>query len=264
MKKSDLTEKILRRLGAPMVKIELETTTINDNIDYARQRFIKWAVGQATQETYYTVMLSGGVGTYDLPGDVVEVIGYDTQPYGGVNQLFTISNFMYNSGMFDQMLGRSGGAGTGAASGYNLVSYHVARDFLETLKRYVVDTYTYKYHKYTNTLELMPTPPVSASYINVDGIAYDSPGFILLRTYTVEGTDEDLYDNMWILDYATALSKISLGYIRRKFAGFQAIGNMNISMDGDALVSDGKEDIERLDVQLRSEEAHTGWEIMQG
>jgi len=264
MKKSDLAEKILRRLGSPMVKVELEISTINDNIDDSRQRFIKWAVGQATQETFYTVMLSGGVATYDLPGDVVEVLGYDTQPFGGVNQLFTISNYMYNAGMFDQMLGRGGTSGSGAASGYTLISYHIARDFLETIKRYVVDTYNYKYHKYTNTLELNPAPPVSGSYITYDNVVYDSPGFILLRTFTVEGDDEDLYENMWILDYATALCKRNLGLIRRKFGGFQAIGNMNVQMDGDALMSEANEEITKLDEQLRSEEVYEGYGLYQG
>jgi len=263
MKKSNLVEKIKRRLGFPMVKIELEDATIQDNIDYSRQRFIKWAVGQATQETYYTLMLSGGVSTYDLPGDVIDVIAYDTQPYGGVNQLFTISNYMYNAGMFDQMLGR-GGIGGKPTSEFTIVSYHIARDFLETLKRYVVDTYTYKYHRYTNTLEIMPTPPLSGSYITVDGITYDSPGYILLRCFTLEGTDEDLYDNMWIFDYATALSKQNLGLIRRKFGSFQAIGNMNVQMDGDALMSEGKEGIEKLEEQLRNEEPFEGGWIMQG
>jgi len=263
LRKSDLVEKIKRRLGYPMVKLEIEDATIQDNIDYSRQRFIKWAVGQATQETYHTIMLSGGVGTYDLPGSVVEVLAYETQPFGGVNQLFTISNFMYNAGMFDQMLGRGGGSGGGAASGFTLVSYHIARDFLETVKRYVVDTYTFKYHKYENTLELIPAP-LSGSTIEVDGVVYDSPGFILLRCFEVEGTDEDLYENMWVLDYSTALCKKNLGLVRRKFAGFQAIGNMNVQMDGDALMSEANEEITKLDEQLRSEEPYEGWTIMQG
>lgn len=258
MLRAELVEKIMRRLGAPMVKVELEPSTINDNIAYARQKFIKWAVGQATQETYSTLMLSGGVSFYDLPGDVVEVIGYDVQSYGGVNQLFTMSNYMMNQGMFDQMLMR------GAGSGYSMVSYHIARDFLETLKRYVVDAYTYKYHKYTNQLEIMPAPPVSGSFYNISGVVYDTPGFILLRTFTLEGTDEDLYENMWIFDYATAMSKQNLGMIRRKFGSFQGLGNMNVALDGDNLISEGKEEMERLDEQLKNEEVYEGGWIFQG
>ncbi len=69
---------------------------------------------------------------------------------------------------------------------------------------------------------------------------------------------------MWIFDYATALSKQNLGLIRRKFGSFQGLGNMNVQMDGDALMSEGKEEIEKLEEQLRTEEVYTGWEILQG
>jgi len=165
---------------------------------------------------------------------------------------------MYNLGMFDQILGRGK-----PPSEFTIVSYHIARDFLETLKRYVVDTYTYKYHRYTNTLELSPTPPTGV-YITVDDVVYESPGFILLKCYTIEGTDEDLYDNMWIFDYATALSKYNLGMIRRKFASFQGLGNMNVQLDGDLLISESREEIERLEEQLKSEEVFEGWPILQG
>lgn len=258
MKKNDLVEKIKRRLGAPTVKIELEDPTIIDNIDYSLQYYRKWAADNATQETFYTLMLSGGVSMYDLPGDVVEVVSYDVQSYGGVNQLFTMTNYMMNQGMFDQMLMR------GAGSGYTVVSYHIARDFLETLKRYVIDAYTYKYHKYTNQLEIMPAPTVGESYITVGTTQYDSPGFILLRCYTLEGSDEDLYSNIWVLDYATAMCKHSLGIIRRKFGSFQAIGNMNLQLDGDSLINEAKEEMEKLDIKLREEEGHAGSWIIQG
>jgi len=69
---------------------------------------------------------------------------------------------------------------------------------------------------------------------------------------------------MWVLDYSTALCKKNLGLVRRKFAGFQAIGNMNVQMDGDALMSEANEEITKLDEQLRSEEPYEGWTIMQG
>ena len=252
MKKSDMVEKIRRRLGAPVVKVELDAMQISDSIDYARTKYIKWAVGQATQEVFFTVMLSAGEAFYDMPANVSEVIGYDVRTAGSIHTLFTIENYLYNQGMYDQLLMR------GASSGYSLVSYHIARDFLETVKRYVVDAYSFTYHPYTNQVEIKPTPP-TGGHLTIKDVTYDTPGFILLRAYMIEGTDEDLYENMWITDYSTAMCKITLGRIRSKFASFAAIGsNTGLALDGDSLISEGQAEIEKLEETLRLEEATEG------
>jgi len=57
---------------------------------------------------------------------------------------------------------------------------------------------------------------------------------------------------------------MTLGRIRMKFANFGSIGNSGISMDGDALMSEGKEEKERLDEQLREEEPEQGYDISIG
>lgn len=251
LKKQDLVDKVLRRLGAPMVKVELDTTQIEDNIDYARQYYIKWAVGNATQERYMTLMLSGGQSFYDLPANVVNVIGYEVKSFGSINTLFTVENYMYNMGMYDQILMRGGG------DGYTIISYHIARQFLDTIHRYIVDAYNFHYHKYTNQLEIQPTPPSSGTTTVVASGATmsNTPGYILLRTYVTEGDEEDLYGNIWILDYVTAMCKVSLGRVRSKFANFSAVGsNVGIAMDGDTLLQEGQAEMEKLDEKLRTEE----------
>lgn len=261
MTRSDLLEKVKRRLGHPMIKVELDDMQILDHIDYSRDKFIKWATGQATQEVFFTLMLSAGQYLYDLPNGVIEVIGYDTHTStGGINTLFTVENYLYNQGLFDALLSTEGS--------FTLVSYHIARDFLETLNKYLIDIYNYKYHPYSNQLEIQP-PPVS-------GGVYSSPGWILLRTYMItestidnENFDKDVndfhfYGAGWILDYVTALSKISLGIIRNKFANFTSIGNAGISLDGDSMISEGKEELERLNETLRLEECYIGYGIEVG
>lgn len=254
MKKSDLVELIKRNLGYPLVKVELDEAQIADAIDYTRNRYIRWAVGQATQEYYFTLMLSAGVTMYDMPGRVTEVLGYDTRTTGSIHTLFTVENYMYNQGMYDMMFMRGGG------SGYTLVSYHIARDFLDTVKRYVVDAYNFKYHRYTNQLEIQPEPP-SGGTVYYAGAGYSSPGWILVRSYMIEGTDGDLYSNMWVYDYATAYCKRTLGRIRSKFANFSSIGQTGIALDGDALISEATAEMEKLDEQLRLEEAWEGYGI---
>ena len=270
MTKNQLASKIKRRFGYPMVKVELDPQQITDAIDYARQKWMKWAAGQATHEVFFTLMLSAGQSLYDLPIGVTEIISKNSAGVGsggGINTLFTLDNFLYNQGMFDALY-RTGN------QGYTLVSYHLARDFLDTVRRYMPDKYNHKYHPFTNQLEINPVPP-SGHILTVDGVDYNSPGFILLEAYMVEGSttrggwedgdsNEDFYGLDWIYDYATAECKAILGQIRRKFANFASIGNTGLSLDGDSLISEAQTEKERLDETLRLEETYEGLGISIG
>lgn len=186
--KNELITTVRRRLGEPMVKVEVCDDQIRDNIEYARKKYIKWAIGNATQEVYFTLRLEAGKRFYDLPAGVVSVVSYDDQQssYGGINTLFTVENYMYNKGAlsyFDQP--------------FNMVDYHLTLDFLDTLNRYVHTKYNYKYHQKSNQIEVNPVPePGNRSIVQrVDSftgktrdVVIDSPGWVLIRSYMIEGS----------------------------------------------------------------------------
>jgi len=456
MKRSELTNKIKRRLGWPMIKVELCQDMINDNIDYARDKFIKWAVGNATDIIYFTLQLVAGQKFYDMPKGLIDVLEYDDDfggsGGGGINTLFSVENYLYDSGIYDPLKNSMG-----------FLDYHMVLDFMEMRNRYIPDKFSWRYHSKTNQLELMPTPEYgdSMSISKIDPVTntvkeylLDSPGYVLIKANVVEGTtlpnvirewdkvlreitpvaeqriindlevdndyfalskpaykgelavylkgerylswqwrdeqnriiswlypddillgdeiilkyrtvdiypsvddnsydegfeyttdnivmspiniatksfmlsdktilkegviitvggveytyntgfmidpdnqtiqfgsytlnnvltlntsvkivfagmdtnvdeyDESLYDKGWILDYATALSKVSLGMIRRKFSSFNSIGNTGISLDGSELVSEGKEELTELTQALKDEETFEGSWITMG
>ena len=279
--KTQLIERIKRRLGFPMIKVELDYSQMEDAVNYARSKFIKWAVGNATQEVYFTMALSATQYMYDMPTGVTEVISYEsTGISSGINTLFTVENYMYSRGMLDGLVN--------SYEGYTLVSYHIARDFIDTLRRYTPDAYNFKYHKYTNQLEIQP-PPVSGGSLTYtpkyateagvevvgDEITIDSPGWILIRCYMLEGATsspsfevndayENLYDCAWIEDYATAYCKKILGMIRRKFASFGSLGNQGIALDGSELIGEADQEMERLMESLKVEESYIGYDISIG
>jgi len=275
--KKQLAERIKRRLGYPMIKVELHPRQIDDAIDYARDKWIKWATSQSTSETWFTCLLSAGQNFYDLPVGVLEVIEYDDQgSQFGINTLFTIDNFLYSRGTYDPIFWTSG-------DDYSLISYHIARDFLNTVKRYTPTVYNWKYHRYTNQLEIHPPPPSGNSVSVVDQygnpVASDSPGYVLLRTFMLEGSQyentpggwtakdsyEDFYGSSdWIFDYAMAECKIMLGRIRTKFAQFASIGNVGLALDGETLLSEGIEEKRELKETLMLEESWEGLGISMG
>ncbi len=249
--KDELIERIKRRLGHPVVKIELDDAQVIDNIEFAVKKWKKWAVGAGTVEKYMTLPLSAGQTFYDLPAEVVEVVNYSTEQAGSINTLFTIENYLYNQGLYDFI--------THTHGEYSILSYHIARNFLEDLRKYIPDAYNFRYHRYTNQIEINPPPPSGGS-ITVQGSNWNSPGVILLRTYVVETElNKNLYEEDWIFDYSTSLSKRNLGLIRRKFENFQSIGNIGIGLDGSSLIGEADAELEKLEETLRNEEPFDGY-----
>jgi hypothetical protein len=255
MRKEELRNRILRKLGHPMVKVELTEDHLNDDIDLAIKRYARWATGSATQEVFFTVPVSAGQTLYDLPEGVVEVIAYeDSGKESGINTLFTVENYLYNQGTLN--FSHMGGD-------FGLVSYHSALDFLDTLRRYTHTKYHWRYHDHINQLEITP-PPETTGWALVK--AYMMKGAVLNITqgpgsWVPEDTNEYLYDKEWVFKYALACAKVTLGTIRRKFSGFSSIGNTGIDLDGSDLISEGKEEMERLEEKLDLDESVEGWPI---
>jgi len=279
MTKEKLIEIVRRRLGEPVVVVELDDSQILDNLYEARDKWIKWAAGTATQEVFFTIALSGGQSIYNLPTGVTNVINYSIDVgLGNINTLFTLDNYLYNEGYYEALL--SGGT----ADGYSLISYQIARDFLDTVAKYKVDAYNFKYHKYTNQLEIQPTPKCGNSLVIPEQTAcngtiipsrtLDSPGFILLDTFMIAGStlndydadsnNQSIFNEDWIIDYTYALSMRQLGIIRRKFSQFASLGNTGIALDGDQLVSEADTMIEKLDEELKLKEPSIGYGILIG
>jgi hypothetical protein len=268
--KSEMTLRIKRRFGYPMIKVELDDTQIIDHIDYSRHKFIMWASGHATDEVYFTVMLSAGQYLYDMPEGTVDVLSYDANAnmgLGSINTLFTLGNYMYSQGAFGFL---QPGVTIG---GFNLINYHVAIDFLETLSRYNPSQFLFRYHRYANQIELQPPPP-SGNALQVGDMVYDSPGFVLIKAAMIEGstlpgysTDSDddcILLSQWVEEYAFARCMHTLGLIRRKFANFTALGNAGASLDGDSLVQEANTMMEDLLVKLRDQENYKGMGIIVG
>jgi hypothetical protein len=167
MTKEQLHNRILRDLGHPYVKVELSYEHVYDAIEDSTDKFVKWATGNATEEIFFTLEISAGQSLYDLPNGVVTLLDYNDSggsSSGGVNTLFTIESFLYSMGYYPD-LGRNYG---------NLVSYHLALDFLKNLNRYITNTYTYRYFEKTNQLQLIPVP--------------DKTQYILIRSFMKKGS----------------------------------------------------------------------------
>lgn len=265
MTRAELRERIKRDLGHPYVKVELSTDHLNDCIDDAILKWNDWAIGNAIKEYYFTMPLSAGQQDYTLPEYVTDVLNYKADTWStGINTLFTIENFLYTQGYIDpQNFMGSGG----------LIGYQLAMDYIETLERYMPEKFTYKYARKTRKLRISPAPELK-DIRTIDGEEWNFAGYLLVRCFAYDGSFVDGwtytdYENQvcgesWVKKYALAKAKITLGEIRRKFAQFNSIGNTGISLNGDQLVSEGKEEMEKLEEEIDTHYAYEGYGIFIG
>ena len=259
MTKRELINWIRRSLGEPMVKVELHDSQIEDCILQGRYEYVKWAVGNATEEVVFTVALSAGIDTYEMPSGVTEIVKvkeFDTSAQG-INTLFSVQNYLYNQGVLSFL---------DNVGSYSMIEYHMALEFIDLLDRYMPNYYTTRYDRISNTLRLRPTPELDN--INV--------GYLIIHSYMIRGTTEEtfgpitdsvynsLWESNWLREYSLAKAKKRLGLIRRKFANFSSIGNEGISLDGDSLVSEADQELERLEEKLKLEESYEGLGIVIG
>lgn len=338
--KEQLKQKLIRALGGSQIKIELCIEDFDDTINMARDYFITWAVGNATQEVYFLLMLEGGRYIYDLPVGVVEVVNYHDHfgGYGGYGGGYSGNGYgplwytgpeQGSTSFFSigdpAMAGLScGGAGYGGGgyngglasdgsmmgSPYTFVDYFVTRTTMKMFHDMRADKYQWRYHKVTNQIELHPTPTCgnsltktspSGDIYNTPSAAYpcpsggyetetfDSPGYVLIHAYMIEGSSlptytpspsadmdcsmypdisnevsEWMYSHPWIFQYTLALLKQRLGLIRRKYANSSVMGGANISLDGESLYSEGREDQLRLEEEVDTKWAYDGMGILMG
>jgi len=330
--REQLRQRIIRALGGSMVKVELCIEDLDDCINMARDYFITWAVGDATNETYFLLLLEGGKYLYDMPTGVVEVVEYHdhfggmgagidggggcynplwyTGPEQGSTSFFSIQDpAMYGMGHGTGGVYGTTNDGSMAGSPYSYVDVFVARTTMQLIHNLRPNKYQWIYHRITNQLELIPTPtcgnnfsvqsPSGAVYDipsaafpcpsgNYETETYDSPGYILVRSYIMEGCtlptytpaisgngcsmypdvgtqlSEYLWSHPWVYQYAVALSKQRLGLIRRKYASSSVMGGASISLDGDTLYSEGHEDQLRLEEEVDSKWCYEGFGLFMG
>lgn len=267
----DLYGWVRRSLGAPQVKVELTDDQIYDCVITALDLYLKWAMGQSSEEAFYVLQLEGGKAEYDLKDGILDIIEFNDTGYGenGINTLFTIQNQMYSAGMVDFR---------NLSQGLTLLSYHLSLDFMEVLERYTTSNFQWSYDSIDNKLFLDPAPDHSyrpiTNKITGQQEMVDCPGWIILKVnqligagrpgFNIQNAYAKLFAQRWVRFYVLALCKIVLGNIRRKFENFSSIGNTGISLDGSALLSEGKEEKEKLEEELYTRENWGVYPIMTG
>lgn len=244
--KIDLKKYILRQLGAPLLTVQLTEEHLDDCINDATELFTKYV---NLEQEFKIIPLSGynsTEGGIRLNGNVVGIFSIDPNyPYAnnimgyadGVSLGGALLHTVYTSQAMG-LLGSNGFYNDGAFSFGTQANISNFRALARVMRG---KGYDFSYSPRTQMLKLWPEPDKASRRDHS----------VILGVNVIPNA-ELTYGEDFVKKYATARAKILLGRIRSTYKNVRLPGGGEV--DGSELISEGKEEIEKLEDNLMNNE----------
>ena len=253
--KSTFKEYCLRSLGKPVIEINVDEDQVDDRIDEALQYFaqyhydgvervyLKHAITQAeidragtnSSETAtdkvdnsITASWTEGKGFIPVPDSVMSVIKIFDFTDKNTTNMFDIRYQLRLNDLYD-------------FSSESIIHYQMTRQHLDYLDHILVGEKPIRFNQHQNRL-----------YIDMDWTNDLAVGeFLIIEAYRKLNPDTytDIYDDIYLKRYATALIKRQWGANLSKFEGVQMLGG--VTLNGAKIFEEAQADIEKLEEQIQ-------------
>lgn len=231
-----LIEYCLRRLGDPVIEINVDTDQLEDRVDEALQYYREFH-SDATYRGYLKHLVTAD----DVSNEYITVSSNITQ----ISRLFPIYSGSTSRNFFD-------------------IKYQMHLNDIADLHSYIGDlAYYEQMQQYLSLLDmkLTGTPQVHFSrqqnrlYIHGDFVDGDikAGDYIVAEVYQIidPNSHTSVWNDMWLKEYTTALIKQQWGANLIKFDGMQLPGGVTIN--GRQIFEDALQEIEQLREKIRLE-----------
>lgn len=253
--KATLKEYVKRKLGAPVLEINVDDDQFDDRIDEGLQYFREYCydgsvkcylkheltqnqIDSFTTNESHSAATAGGhvIGgqTYKeqqnyltLPEHVLSVI--NILPFNDKSNLnmFDLRYQLRLNDMYD-------------LSSTNVLHYEMVQQNLSMMNNILVGRTPLRYNMHSNRL-----------YLDLDASSLTAGEFLIIECYRkIDPTDmTDVYNDMWLKKYCTALVKYQWGENLSKFSGIALPGG--VTLDAAQMKSEAQEEITRLEEESR-------------
>lgn len=213
---------VLRKLGAPVIDINVSDEQVEDRIDEAVDfwRDYHYNGSQLVYLKHQITQDDQNNGYIELPPGLL-----------GISGIFNMqSSISTGSGIFNvqyQFVLNN----LEDITGYNITNYYMAMAHLEFLQEMLVGKPMIRYNKHVNRL-----------YLDVDKGVLVPGEYIIIEAYDVidPASYSDVWSDRWLQNYASALIKEQWGSNLTKFTGMQLVGG--VSFNGEQILADGREE----------------------
>lgn len=226
--RKEFAEYCLRKLGKPVIEINVSEEQVDDRIDEALKFYMDYHYDGSNK-----VYLKHQLTQTDVDNGYIPI----DQNIIGVVRIFPMSTIM-STGMFSAAYQLALDA-IGNLSGFNVESYYEQRQKLNMMQEILVGQTPIRFNRHINRL-----------YIDVDWEKQTVGEYIVAECYAY--TDPEVYSDVWsdpwLSKYATEKIKEQWGRNLTKFTGMQLPGGLQFN--GDAILSEARENIANMENEM--------------
>jgi len=243
--RSQFKDYCLRRLGFPVIDINVDDDQVEDRIDDAIQFFIDRHT-DGTQKLYYVKMLDQtdiDNRYINLDPSVVVDSSNNSLDIVGVTRVFPIQDSQATINMFDLRYQlRLNELYDFTSASY--INYTLTMQHLRSLELLFTGEVPIRYNRHMRRL-----------FVDWSWGSNEAPvGTVaILECYAALNPEvyTDMWNDRWMKQYATALIKRMWGSNLKKFKGLQLPGG--VTLNADEIYQDALEEIKQLEDQMESE-----------
>ena len=252
--KSTFKEYCLRNLGKGAIDINVTDDQADDRIDEALQYFAqyhydgiermylkykitstdiaRWKTNATTTatdtvDTSITSSFEEGKNFIPIPSSVVSILNIFPFDDSSTNNMFDIRYQLRLNDLYD-------------FSSTSIIQYEMTMQQLDLLSHLLVGEVPIRFNQHQNRL-----------YLDMDVEDVTEDEYLIIECYRKldPNTYTDIYDDIYLKRYATALIKRQWGANLSKFNGVQMLGG--VTMNGETIYQQAQEEMEKLEEQIQ-------------
>ena len=230
--REQLKDYCLRRLGAPVIEINLDDDQVEDRLDDAFQFYREYHY-----DAVEMVYLKHEITSTDIANQYIPV----PDSVVGVSRMLPFTNRSDGTNIFSiryQLLVND----LYSLMSTNLIYYAQVKTELELINQLLTGIKPVRFNRHMNRL-----------YMDMDWTGdVDVGTFIIVECYRIldPETYRDVYNDMFLKRYATALLKRQWGENLKKFSGMQLPGGVTINAD--VIYQDALAEIDKIESEMQS------------
>ena len=230
--KATFKEYCLRKLGKPVIEINVDDDQIDDRIDECIRYYWDYHF-DGTEKTYYKQAVTDQIKSdkyITLPENIIGAIRVFQigDPSIRASDMF---NIRYQIALNDLY----------QLTTVSLLPYYMAMQHLGTITELLVGQQPIRYNRHTNKL-----------HVDMDWTKIDVGQFLLVEAYEVIDPDTytDAWGDRWLQEYTTQKIKYQWGSNLTKFTGMVLPGG--VQFNGEKILDDAEKAIEKLEQEMIS------------
>lgn len=208
--RSDFKENCLRRLGKPVIEINVDDDQVDDRIDEALRYFWDYHFDGSEKIFYkHPVTQTDKTNKYiTLPENIIGAV--NIFPIGSGLNTNNLFNIRYQIALNDLY----------TLTSVSMVPYVMALTHIQNLEQILVGQQPLRYNRHVNKL-----------YVDMDWDRVDIGEYLLVEAYEIVNPDiyTDAWSDRWLLRYAACLIKQQWGNNLKKFDGMKMPGGLTFN-----------------------------------